>query len=566
MTLESRGPTQAVGKGSTTADLLIIGRVATLAGDSGFGWEEGIALAAGRVLGVGSERDLEPFVGPSTKRWRLTPDQLAVPGITDAHLHLMTLTIAATHIDLTGLDLAGVLDAVAARHREMNDAGDRHGWLFGHGWSAHDLGGWPEAGMLERVAPGRRAELVAHDHHSSWLSVAALHAAGITGATADPAGGLVRRDAGGEPTGILHETASALVESAIPEPPDAMLEQSLISVAQQLAALGVTGCHDPGELTADTLIVRGPLFYRRLAEAGRLPLRVHASVRGPQLPRAIDLGLRSGQDVGRYTMGWLKLFADGSLGSRSAAMLAHYTDAATNRPTGGPRGMFLTPPDELAQLARQAESNGICVQIHAIGDAAVRTVLDVFEALPPARPGLPLMRRVEHAQLVDAVDQPRFGRLGVAASVQPVHLRSDEPQIRVGWGQRGDNAIPLRALLDGGALIPFGTDAPVEPPDPWPGLAEAVVRRNPGDESAPRVGPRQAIDLARALRAACLDPALVAGLTDLGRLTVGARADLLVVPSAGFAEPTDAAALAVTRPLATLIDCQVVHRAAHFDP
>ena len=135
-----------------------------------------------------------------------------------------------------------------------------------------------------------------------------------------------------------------------------------------------------------------------------------------------------------------------------------------------------------------------------------------------------------------------------------------------GWGQRGDNAIPLRALLDGGALIPFGTDAPVEPPDPWPGLAEAVVRRNPGDESAPRVGPRQAIDLARALRAACLDPALVAGLTDLGRLTVGARADLLVVPSAGFAEPTDAAALAVTRPLATLIDCQVVHRAAHFDP
>jgi predicted amidohydrolase YtcJ len=206
------------------------------------------------------------------------------------------------------------------------------------------------------------------------------------------------------------------------------------------------------------------------------------------------------------------------------------------------------------------------VQIHAIGDAAVRAVLDVFESLPPAPRDIPLQRRVEHAQLVDPQDQPRFGRLGVAASVQPVHLRSDEPQIRAGWGERGDNAIPLRALLDGGALLPFGTDAPVEPPDPWPGIAEAVVRRNPGDQSAPQVGPRQAINLARAMRAASLDPALVAGQTDLGRLTVGSRADLLIVPAAGFAEPMNAAALAGTRPLATLIDGEVVYRDTRFDP
>jgi predicted amidohydrolase YtcJ len=176
------------------------------------------------------------------------------------------------------------------------------------------------------------------------------------------------------------------------------------------------------------------------------------------------------------------------------------------------------------------------------------------------------MRRLEHAQLVDPVDQPRFGRLGVAASVQPVHLRSDIPQIKLGWGERGAYAIPLRGLLDGGALIPFGTDAPVEQPDPWPGIATAVVRRDPEDESAVAVGPGQAIDLARALRGACLDSALVAGRTDIGRLTPGTQADLLVVPAAGFADPLDAAALATTRPLATLIDGQVIHRAAHFDP
>ncbi|MEA2676821.1 MAG: hypothetical protein QOJ81_962 [Chloroflexota bacterium] len=550
---------------SQPADLLISGRVATLSGNSGFGWQEGIAIADGRVLAVGAISDMEGLAGPATERWVLPADQLVMPGITDAHLHLMTLTLAADHIDLTGLASPDALEAVAARHRSMLDAGDAEGWLFGHGWSAHALGGWPDAQMLERVAPGRPAELVAHDHHASWLSVAALHAAGITQSTPDPDGGVVRRDARGQPTGILHETAGALVESAIPEPPDAVVEQSLASVARQLAALGLTGCHDPGELSADTQIVRGPLFYRRMTEEGRLPMRVHASVRAPQLARAIALGLRSGEGDGRYTMGWLKLFADGSLGSRSAALLAPYTDAATNPPTGGPSGMFITSREELTDLARHAEEHGLAVQIHAIGDAAARAVLDVFESLRPQPGGLPLMRRMEHAQLVDPIDQPRFGRLGVAASVQPVHLRSDIPQIKLGWGDRGEYAIPLRGLLDGGALIPFGTDAPVEPPDPWPGIATALVRRDPADDSAPPVGARQAIDLARALRAACLDPALVAGQTDIGHLTPGARADLLVVPAAGFGQRIDAAALANTRPLATLIDGQVVHRAARFD-
>jgi hypothetical protein len=549
-----------------TAELIITGRVATLGGDHGFGWQPGIAIADGRVVAVGSESELEVFVGPRTERWRLPPEHLVVPGITDAHLHLMLLTLAATHLDLTGLDLAAVLDAVGARDRAMLGAGDAAGWLFGHGWSAHELGGWPDAQMLERAAPGRRIELVAHDHHASWLSVAALEAAGISAATPDPDGGVVRRDESGRPTGILHETAGALIESAIPEPLDEEVTRSLATVAQQLAALGITGCHDPGELSADTQIVRGPLFYRRLAGEGRLPLRVHASVRAPQLERAIELGLRSGQRAGRYSMGWLKLFADGSLGSRSAALLAPYSDAATNPPTGGPAGMFLTPPEDLADLARRAEKNGIAVQMHAIGDAAVRAVLDVFESLPPAPHGLPLMRRVEHAQLVDPLDQPRFGALRVAASVQPVHLRSDAPQIELGWGKRGEYAIPLRGLLDGGALIPFGTDAPVEPPDPWPGLAVAVVRRDPGDESAVSVGPNQAMDLARALRGACLDPALVAGGDDVGRLTPGMRADLLVVPAAGFADPIDSAALAATRPLATLVDGEVVYRSATFAP
>ena len=547
------------------ADLLISGRVATLAGDSGFGWQPGLAVAGGRVVAVGRPDELEALCGPRTARWRLTDDQLVVPGITDAHLHLMTLVLSAAQIDLTGLDLPAALAAVRLRHEQLSAAGDRDGWLLGHGWSAHDLGGWPDAALLEQAAPGRPVALYAHDHHSRWLSVAALRAAAITGAAADLGGGLVRRDAAGDPTGILHETATMLVEHAIPDPPPGQVEQTLARVANELAALGITGCHDPGELTGDTRISRGPLLYRSLAEAGRLPLRVHAAVRAPQLARAIELGLRSGQRVGRYTMGWLKLFADGSLGSRSAALLAPYTDAQANPPTGGPQGMYLTEPDELAELLRRAEEAGISGQVHALGDAAVRAVLDIFAALPRTR-DLPLMRRIEHAQLVDPADQPRFGRLRVAASVQPVHLRSDAAQELIGWGDRAEHSFPLRGLIEGGALIPFGTDAPIEKPDPWPGLAVAVVRRDPTNPSAGTIGAAQAIDLARALRAACLDPAIVAGDPELGRLIPRSRADLLVVPAAGFESAAfDGSALSTTRPLATMLDGEIVHRDARFE-
>jgi predicted amidohydrolase YtcJ len=490
------------------------------------------------------------------------PDDLVVmPGITDAHMHLLGLVLAEKQVDLTGLDPGAALAAIAAASAELARGGDADGWLLGHGWSLHALGGWPDARMLERVAPGRPIALYSHDHHARWLSAAALRLAGIAEA-ADPPGGMIRRDGAGRPTGILHETAGGLVDDAIPDPSPAELEAGLGRVAATLAGLGLTGCHDPGELGSDTQIKRGPLFYRALAAAGRLPLRVHASVRAPQLERAIELGLVSGQGTGRYRMGWLKLFADGALGSRSAAMLEPYADAAVSPPTGGDRGMVLTSREELADLLGRAAGVGISGQVHAIGDAAVRTVLDVFAEVPPA----PLMRRVEHAQLVDPADVSRFGQLGIAASMQPVHLRSDAAVAREAWGRRSENAFPVGAIVAGGALIPFGTDAPVEPPDPWPGIAEAVVRHEPLDPDDPPLGLQHAISLSRALRAACLDPALVAGQDDLGRLLPGYRADLLIVPAAALREPVDAALLALTRPVATLIDGELVHRSPDFDP
>lgn len=565
------------------ADLIITGRVATLAGDAGFGWQHGIAIAAGRVLAVGDPADLDAFVGRGTRRWQLTDEQVVMPGITDAHLHLLTLVLAEQHIDLTGTNLDEALAAIGARHRQLTDAGDRDGWLLGHGWSLHAFDGWPDVEMLESVAPNRPVALSSHDHHTRWVSRRALEMAGIGIRSVNPGGGLVRRDDNGRATGILHEVASTLVDPAIPSPAADDLAPALGRVAAQLAGLGLTGCHDPGELTADSDIERGPVFYASLAARGQLPLRVHSSVRAPQLDRAIEFGLFSGQVVqpeakgdpilddraARYRMGWLKLFADGSLGSRSAALLAPYDDANTNPPTGGPTGMVLTDAEELAELITRAGAAGISGQVHAIGDAAVRTALDVFARVPHAayagKQGSPgLMRRIEHAQLVDPSDMARFGALGVAASLQPVHLRSDAGTARKAWGERSENAFPLRALIDGGAIIPLGTDAPVEPADPWPGIAVAVARRDPFKIDDQLTGAHHAISLDRAIRAACLDPAVVAGEPLLGRLMPGCRADVVVVSSEGFREPFDAAALAQTRPLATLIDGEIVHRRGGF--
>ena len=547
---------------TSPADLIIEGRVATLAGNSGWGWAEGIAVAGGRIVGVGGAAELDGLVGPGTRRWRLPADTLVMPSITDAHLHLISLLLARTQLDLTPTpDLSATLQTLAEADARRRAAGDIDGWLIGHGWSLHGLGQWPDMEMLERVAPRRPVALYAHDHHTRWVSRRAMELAGITEARTDPAGGSLRRDSAGRLTGILHEAAAGLVDAAIPDPPDEEVERELVAQAGELFALGITGCQDPGELSSAPRIRRGPLFYRRQAERGRLPLRVHSSIRASELNHALELGLRSGEGIGRYRMGWLKLFADGSLGSRSAALLEPYSDAAERPPTGGPCGMFLDSAEEIAADLTRAAASGISGQVHAIGDAAVRAVLDVFGGVPRG----PLSARIEHAQLIDPRDVARFGALGVAASVQPVHLRSDAPPQRVAWGERTHNSFPLAGLIASGALIPFGTDAPVEPVDPWPGIAVAVARRDPSRPADELTGPTEAIDLSRAIRAACLDPAQVAHQPELGRLVPGCRADLIVVPDAGFREGSDAMVLASTRPFATMLDGEVVYRSAGFD-
>jgi predicted amidohydrolase YtcJ len=445
-------------------------------------------------------------------------------------------------------------------------------WLQGHGWDVDRLGEWPSADAIEGVAPGRRVAIWAHDHHALWVSHAALVAGGIADDTPDPPGGVIRRDASGRATGVLHETATRLVTVAIPAPSVADLERGIAALGTELVSLGVVAVHDPGALSLQAGLGPALAAYRAMSDAARLPLRVHASIRPEQLDAAIEARLRSGDALDgrgmddtrpRARFGWLKQFADGTLASRTAALLAPI-EAEPDGPVARDleRGLFTTPPEELAQFAARAAGAGIASQIHAIGDRAVRATLD---ALVPTSGRSRLLPRVEHVQLIDADDVGRFGAHGIVASVQPVHLRTDAPIARRLWGERAERCgYAWGSLLRSGAVVAFGTDAPVEPIDPWPGLAMAVTRAHPSwpGEGPATFGPDERLTLDEAVRAACIAPAVAAGERDRGRLTVGARADLIVMSSTALDEPVEpVGALANARPRLVLIGGEVVYEA-----
>ncbi|HEY4227564.1 MAG TPA: amidohydrolase family protein, partial [Candidatus Limnocylindrales bacterium] len=410
---------------------------------------------------------------------------------------------------------------------------------------------------LERAAPGRMVALHSFDHHCLWVSRAALAAAGVDRSTVDPEGGIVRRTADGAPEGALLENATALMEHVLPAPDNDTVATAIQALGRELLALGVVGAHDPRFLAPDP---RNRAFdmYIGLAEDGALPIRVHVGVRAEGLDDAIARGFRSGDLLGdrdarrdgRLTMGWLKLFADGTLASRTAALLEPVEG-------GTDRGMFTTPREEMQELATRAAEAGIATKIHSIGDAAVRTSLDI---LGPTASKVKLMPRLEHVQLCDAADRARFAALGVAASVQPVHLRDDAATARLSWGDRAEaNGYTWRSLIDAGAVVAFGTDAPVEPIDPWPGIAMAVLRRDPswGPDAVP-YGPDETLTLEQALRAATVGPHQSAKDPLGGRLVTGSRADLIVLPAAPKEGGERVAAFAEVRPRVVMLDGEVV--------
>jgi predicted amidohydrolase YtcJ len=489
----------------------------------------------GRVHAIGRADQLERATARAVPRYDL-PDGLVTPGLVDGHTHLALWALNRRRVELSGLrSREEVIARVAAAHPVQ-------GWVIGQGWDANGWSSPPDRQALDRVQPGP-VYLDSLDVHAVWLNSAALAAAGITRDLPDPFGGRIVRDAGGEPTGLLLERAVELVTPHLPEPPPDVLDAALLDAQAEAHRFGVTGIHDVESM---------PVLeaFGRLDVAGKLRLRVLFHPPAASLSRLITNGTRSGQGSEWLAIGGVKLFLDGSLGSRTAWMLEPYAGSRD-------RGMPITSEADARQAMTAAAAAGLATTVHAIGDAAVRRALDLLGDLPPAA----VPHRIEHFQCVHPLDLGRAARAGLVLSMQPAHLLTDIPLVDRHWGERGRGAYAFRSLLQRGARLVFGSDVPVASLDPREGLYAALERK--GFDGAPAGGwrPEEKLGFTDALAGYTVAAAHAAGTGHRrGMLAPGFDADLVAWSVDPAAEHGDGAAFRHGRAVLTVVGGTVVMR------
>jgi len=452
----------------------------------------------GRILAVGAGARAAAGRGAEVVRLRGS----AWPGLIDSHIHLEGLADRHLTLDLTG---ARSLDESLRRVERCARGLPSDAWVLGAGWY-NDA--WPDPAFpsrldLDRVAGGRPVFLRRKDGHSAWVSSAVLKLARIESKTEDPPGGVIDRDEFGGPTGILRETAIHAVSDVLPRPNAADLDRAMARALTGLARFGLTAVHSMDGAP-------GFASLQRLHTKGRLPLRVTYNLPLAHLKHAERMGVRSGWGDRWLRIWGVKAFLDGSLGSRTAEML---DGTGTSR----------LPQAELIDMIERCVQAELNVCLHAIGDGAVRRALD---ALQPHRGAWSRWRpRIEHAQSVHPKDARRFARIGVIASMQPIHAVADRELADANWPAVSANAYAWRALEKAGARLAFGSDAPVESADPLLGVEAATAWRR-------RAGwhPELAVSKASALRAYTLGAAYAAGMErDTGSLRPGKLCDMTVV-------------------------------------
>ena len=477
----------------------------------------GLALRGNRVLAVGDDAAVRALAGPETRVVELA-GATVTPGLVDGHCHLYGMGTANELVNLKGL----ASEQAAADAARAAAAGRPPGeWLLGRGWDQNPWGGeFPTRASLDAALGERPAALRRVDGHAAWVNTAALAIAGITRATPDPAGGKIVRDASGEPTGVLVDAAMDLVDQHVPAPSRDARERRIRAAADLAVSVGLTGVHEMG-IDDETVAV-----YRQLAAAGELPLRVNAYLEGsPATAKALaEREVEPDDGDAYFALAGMKLFADGALGSRGAALAADYADEAGNR------GLWVTEPATLREAVVAATSAGWQVATHAIGDAAVAATLDAYEAAEATQQGTDLRLRVEHAQIMTPADIERMARLGVLASMQPTHATSDMPWAEARLGpERIEGAYAWRSVLSAGGLIVAGSDFPVEEVSPMFGLYAAVTRQDPTGSPAEGWYPAQRMTMDEAIFAFTAAPA-IAGFVEehRGRLVPGFVADVTV--------------------------------------
>lgn len=478
-----------------------------------------------------------------------------IPGLIDAHIHLQHYALSLQRVECETSTRDECLKNVAEKVTDTA-AGD---WIQGHGWNQNE---WPEgfgdARLLNPFAPENPVYLTAKSLHAAWVNTIALQKAGITAQTADPPGGQIQRHADGSPTGILFETAMSLVSDLIPKPSVNQVAYAIEEAQTILWKLGITGAHDFDRRTCFAAL-------QELHTARKLKLRVTKSIPIEYLPEAVELGLRSGFGDDYLRIGSVKAFADGALGPRTAAMLQPYEGEPDNR------GLLMLDAEELVEKGSMAVDNGLSLSVHAIGDSANHEVLRAYKQLRTYereqqtkmgihRTGSNLRHRIEHVQIIHPDDLPLLAELDVIASMQPIHATSDYPTAEQYWGARSKSAYAWNSLLELGTRMAFGSDAPVESPNPFLGLHAAVTRRRADGSPGPEGWyPEQKISLASALHGFTGGAAYAAGMEDrLGKLAPGYHADLLILDQDPF--NVDPGQLGEMLPIATMVAGEWVYK------
>jgi predicted amidohydrolase YtcJ len=482
-----------------------------------------ITIRGGRIHSTGDDAGVRMAWGAAHGVQSIDlQGRCVLPGLTDSHLHFKWFSESLAAVDVE----TATLDEAVARVRARAEKTEPGAWITGTGWN-HNVwgtGALPDAAPLDRAAPRNPVALQAKSGHALWVNTLALRKAGIRLETPDPEGGKIAHGKDGTPSGILLENATALVQAVIPKSAPVDLARLMRRAQAAAHRLGLTGVHD----FDSSLALQAFLL---LESRGELTLRVVKGIPHEHLSAAIALGMRTGFGGERLRLGQVKMFADGALGPQTAWMLAPYEGSwATGIPT--------LSEEQLVTDIGWANAAGIACAVHAIGDAACHMVLNAFEkAAHAARDPGPgsgthgQRNRIEHVQLLHPDDLARFARLGIVASMQPLHATSDMVIAERCWGARCAGAYAWRSLLDSGASLAFGSDCPVEIPDPLAGIHAAVTRRR--SDGSPGPGgwrPEQRLSVQQAVRAYTVGAAYAAGREgELGSIAPGKLADLTVL-------------------------------------
>ena len=530
-------------------------------------WAEAIAIRGDRILTVGNKKQIDAYRSGSTKVID-AQGHLLLPGFTDSHIHFLDGALSLQHVQLDDLK---TLEEIEKRLKEYAGAHPEEKWILGRGWSypVFAPSGLPDKKYLDAIIPDRPVYLEGFDGHTWWANSKALEVAGITRQTPDPPGGTIVRDPKtGEATGAIKEDAADdLIRRAIPAPPREEKLRALRAGIREANRVGLVRVHSAGGVGIASSDLQNADLYDELRRAGELSLRLYMAYRASP-PTLTTASMKEIEDArSRYHDDWLsagavKFFLDGVIESHTAAMLQPYSDDPSQI------GSLLWDPEKYKQAVAELDKRGFQIFTHAIGDKAVRLALDAYQHAAEVNHTSDRRHRIEHIETVSAEDIGRFGKLGVIASMQPLHSYPDEDTLGI-WArnagpERATRAWAWRSIAQKGGGLAFGSDWPVVTLNPWPGVETALTRQTAEGEPQGGFVPKQRLSLEETIHAYTLGAAFAGHREKTeGSLEPGKVADLIVLDRDLFQiEPSD---IGKTQVLLTMVGGKVVYESPGWE-